>query len=259
MPNPEIKGLLLDLSGTLYIGDRPINGALQAVNALGDAGVPIRYVTNTTSKPRSRILERVRALGFGIRADHVLTPAILINDLLRKHGHRRCHCLLQPEVIEDLSGIEAVGDDPDALIVGDIGEGFTYGTLNRAFDHLMNGAAFYALAANRFFEGDDGLQLDVGPFVAALEYALDRKATLVGKPAPAFFETAVAALGLPANQVAMVGDDIESDVGGAMDAGLTGILVRTGKYRQDTAEGSAVEPHHTLDSIADIPALLGVR
>ncbi len=142
------------------------------------------------------------------------------------------------------------------MIVGDLGEGWDYEVLNRAFRQLMDGAALIALQKNRYWETAEGLSLDAGPFVSALEYATGREAEVVGKPSPAFFELALGELGVSADHAAMVGDDVEADVGGAMEAGLAGILVRTGKYREDLVRESGIEATATVDSIADVPALI---
>jgi ribonucleotide monophosphatase NagD (HAD superfamily) len=93
--------------------------------------------------------------------------------------------------------------------------------------------------------------------VAALEYATGHEAYVVGKPAPPFFQTILRAAGASADESAMVGDDVESDVGGAQQAGLAGILVRTGKYRENAVQASGVRPDATVDSIASVPTLLG--
>jgi len=258
MATTKIKGLLLDLSGTLYVDDDVIEGAGEAIERMGRAQMPLLFVTNTTSRPRRQILERMARLGFSVEAEQVYTAPIAAADVMWEAGIRRCHFLLKEAVLEDFGGFEAADADPEAVVVGDIGEGFDYATLNRAFQHLQAGAALYALAANRCFESGGALQLDVGPFVAALEYAADREAEVVGKPSSAFFQRAVGRLGLRPGEVAMVGDDIESDVGGAMDAGLQGILVKTGKYRAEAARRSEVRPDAVLDSIAGIPEWLGL-
>jgi ribonucleotide monophosphatase NagD (HAD superfamily) len=108
------------------------------------------------------------------------------------------------------------------------------------------------------FRGAEGMCLDVGAFVRGLEYASRRKAMLLGKPAREFFEAALAALGLPAEKVASVGDDIEGDIGGGQGAGLRGVLVRTGKFRAEELAASPIKPDAVLASFADLPALLGV-
>ena len=162
---------------------------------------------------------------------------------------------MNDEVKRDFAALEET-DDAQAVIVGDLGDAFGYDVLNRAFRQVMDGAELIALQKNRYWLRADGLSLDVGPFVAALEYATGREAYVVGKPARAFFDEILRGLGVAADAAAMVGDDVESDIGGAMRAGLAGILVRTGKYREGAAWLAGVEPTATVDSIADVPSLL---
>jgi HAD superfamily hydrolase (TIGR01458 family) len=166
------------------------------------------------------------------------------------------HCSFH--VKEDFAELEEVGEHAGAVIVGDLGSAFGYDVLNRAFRLVMDGAGLVALQRNRYWLTPDGLSLDVGPFVAALEYAIGREAHVVGKPAPAFFHAILETAQTSATDSVMVGDDVESDVGGAQRAGLAGILVRTGKYRESAVRTSSVRPGATVDSIADVPALLGV-
>jgi HAD superfamily hydrolase (TIGR01458 family) len=123
----------------------------------------------------------------------------------------------------------------------------------------MDGAELIALQKNRFWMTPDGLSLDAGPFVAAIEYATGREALVVGKPSAAFFQLVLGDMGVEPGDAAMVGDDVETDVGGALGAGLSGILVRTGKYREDFVARSGVAPTATVDSIAAVPALLTDR
>jgi HAD superfamily hydrolase (TIGR01458 family) len=193
-----------------------------------------------------------------VHADELLTPAALAVRHCLDKGHRRVSLLMNEEVKGDFAALEEDDEHPDAVIVGDLGEDFAYPVLNRAFRHVMDGAELIALQRNRFWLRADGLSLDVGPFVAALEYATARDAYVVGKPAPGFFQEVLREAGAAADDSAMVGDDIETDVGGALGAGLAGILVRTGKYRPDAAASSGVEPTATVDSIADVPELLGL-
>ena len=248
--------VLLDLDGVLYVEDEPVPGAREAVAALRARGLALRFVTNTTSRPRRQILERLQRLGFDATPEELSTPAALAVRRCLDRGHRRVVLLMNDAVKEDLAGLEEVDRDADAVIVGDLGTAWGYGPLNRAFRLLMDGAELVALQKNRYWLTPEGLSLDVGPFVAALEYATGRPADIVGKPAPAFFETVLATLGVPAHRAAMVGDDVETDVGGALAAGLAGILVRTGKYRAEAVRASGVEPTATVDSIAAVPGLL---
>jgi len=249
--------VLLDLDGVLYVEDEPIAGAIEAVAALRDRGLRLRFVTNTTSRPRRDILARLQRLGMPVPERELITPARLAVEHCLAAGRRRALLLMRDEVKADLAGLQEVREGSDVVVVGDLGEDFGYGVLNKAFRELLAGAELVALQKNRYWRTPGGLSLDVGPFVAALEYAAACDAVVVGKPAPAFFATVLAGLGARPADAVMVGDDVESDVGGALRAGLAGVLVRTGKYRPEAVAASGVEPTATVDSIADVPALLG--
>ena len=252
----EIRAVLLDLDGVLYVEDEPVPGAREAVADLRERGLALRFVTNTTARPRRRILERLERLGFALDPAELSTPAALAVRLCRDRGHRRVALVMNEDVKEDFAELEEVSHGAEAVVVGDLGADFAYDVLNRAFRQLMDGAELIALQKNRFWMTPDGLSLDVGPFVAALEYAARREALVVGKPAEAFFTTTLAGIPAEPDAAAMVGDDVESDVGGALGAGLAGVLVRTGKYRKDAVRESGVEPTAIVDSVADVPALL---
>jgi HAD superfamily hydrolase (TIGR01458 family) len=254
----DVRALLVDLDGVLYVEDSPVAGAVEAIGAVREAGIGLRFVTNTTARSRRHTLERLARLGFGDLDEELLTPALLAVEHCRRRGHRRVALLMGDDVKADLAVLEEAYDHVDAVIVGDLGDAFDYAALNRAFRELLDGAELVALQRNRMWMRPDGLSLDVGPFVAALEYAADVEAVVVGKPARAFFALALSQLGAEPAGAAMVGDDVESDVLGAMRAGLRGVLVRTGKYREETARRADPQPDAVIDSIADLPALLGV-
>ncbi len=241
----------MDLDGTLYVGGVPVEGAREAIGKLKAGGLELRYVTNTTRKPRREVAEHLRSLGFGVEEAEIFTPARAAAGLI---GDRNCFPLVDESLLEDLGGITVAEDHPDHVLVGDLGEDFAYAGLNAAFRCLMDGADLIALQKNRYWRTEDGLSLDAGPFVAALEYASGKSAIVVGKPEESFFRLALEDLGLEAYEVAMVGDDAEADVAGAQAAGLRAVQVRTGKYRAET-EGA---PDLTLDSIAALPQALGI-
>jgi phospholysine phosphohistidine inorganic pyrophosphate phosphatase len=253
----SVRVVLIDLDGVLYVEDEPVPGAHEAVDRMRSSGRVLRFVTNTTSRSRPATLEKLRRLGFSLGDEELMTPAALAVRHLLQEGRRRVSLLMNDEVKGDFSSLKEDEDDPEAVIVGDMGEDFAYPVLNRAFRHVMAGAELIALQRNRFWQRADGLSLDVGPFVAALEYATSREAYVVGKPARAFFDQVLRDAGSDADVAAMVGDDIETDIGGALGAGLAGVLVRTGKYRADAVASSGIEPTATVDSMADVPELLG--
>jgi HAD superfamily hydrolase (TIGR01458 family) len=250
------RALLIDLDGVLYVEDEPIAGAREAVERLRGAGLALRFVTNTTARSRSHTLRKLGRLGFAVSDEELVTPAALAIAHCARHGLRRAALVMNDEVKRDFAALEEA-DDAQVVIVGDLGDAFGYDVLNRAFRQVMAGGELIALQKNRYWLRADGLSLDVGPFVAALEYATGREAYVVGKPARGFFDEVLRGLGVGADVAAMVGDDVESDIGGALRAGLAGILVRTGKYREDAVRDAGIAPTVTLDSIADVPSLLG--
>jgi HAD superfamily hydrolase (TIGR01458 family) len=250
--------VLLDIDGVLYVGAEPIAGAIAALAELRRLSAGIRLVTNTTSKSRREIVDHLQELGFEVASHEVLTPAALAVRHCRDRGYRSVKLLVGEALREDLAELAraANGGAVEAVVLGDLGEGFTGEVLNEAFRLLMDGAELVALQHNRYWRRADGLVLDVGAYSAALEYATATEAVVVGKPAPAFFTAALADLNARPETAVMVGDDIEADVGGAIGAGLAGILVRTGKYRKDALDASGVTPTEVVDSIADVPRLL---
>ncbi len=247
------NGLLIDIDGVLHVGAEPIDGAREALELLRGRELPFRLVTNTTSRSRRRVVERLDAMGFQVAEQDVLTPAALAVDLCRERGYERVALHVAPALREDLEDLgDVAGDDVQAVIVGDLGHEFTYERLNKIFGQLRGGAELIALQRNRVWESEQGLVLDAGPFVVALEYAINREAVVTGKPSGTFFAVALGQLGVPAAEAAMIGDDLEADVGGALDAGMAGILVRTGKFRPEVLDGSDVVPTAIWDSIAEL-------
>jgi HAD superfamily hydrolase (TIGR01458 family) len=242
----KIKGFLIDLDGTVVEANKLILGVPEALAWLRDQGLPYRFVTNTTSKPRVVIIDKLREQGLAVRAEELFTAPIVGRDYLLSNGLKRCYPVIKSSLETDLAGVELVGEAPQAVLVGD--------KLNRAFRFLLDGAAFIALAQNRYFRGEDGLCLDVGSIVAALEYASQRQSILVGKPAAEFFATAGKSLGVPSESIAVIGDDLESDALGGRNAGGLGLLVRTGKFRQDQLDHAPIQPDAVLDSLAALPA-----
>jgi len=242
-----IRGVVLDLDGTLYVGGEAVPGAREAVEWIKSSGLDLRYVTNTTRMPRRAVVRRLRTLGFRVEEDEVFTPAWAAGRLI---GDRTCLPLVDDSLREDLDGVRFTEGSADFVLVGDLGEGFTYARLDAAFRCLMGGAELVALQKNRYWRTRSGLSLDAGPFVAALEYASGKSASVVGKPEESFFRIALEDVRLAAHEVAMVGDDAEADVIGAKEAGLLGIQVRTGKWQADTGEAD-----HVIDSVAALPAV----
>ena len=255
----DVKGLLLDIDGVLTTSWRALPGATDALETLRAADVPFLLLTNTTVKTRRELAGTLREAGFDVDADRILTATVGTGAYLRAHHPRRsCYLIAKGDVTEDLEGIELVDEDADVVVISGAEDGFTYEKLNKAFNMLMNGAQLVTMHRNLYWKADDGLQLDAGAFVKGLEHASGVEATVVGKPSADFFDAALDLLGTSAEESAMVGDDIENDVLAAQRVGLTGIQVRTGKFRDEDLARASGQPDHVIDSIADLPALLGL-
>lgn len=253
-----VGGCLFDLDGTIYQAGELIRGAGETLEQLRAADVPCLFVTNTTRKPRREIVAHLAQLGIDASEDECLTAPIAAAAWLKNQQAQRVLPLLHEPTLQDLIGFTIDRKSPDYVVVGDLGEAWSFDVLDEAFRALMQGAELVAVQKNRYWRRDDRLSLDAGAFVAALEYASGKQAHIVGKPSPDFFLTAVALLGLPPNRIVMIGDDLESDVAGAQAAGLKGVMVRTGKYRPEDEDHVRQISDAVLDSIADLPDWLAV-
>lgn len=253
-----IKGFLIDLDGVLYIGDQPIAGAQAAINNLMKNGYAFRFISNTTRKCRKTIASRLSAMGFKIPEEYIFTPPLAAVAYIKKTGLNNCFLLTTGDVDRDFETFCArdSGTKPDFVIVGDAGEAITYDNLNSAFRCLMEGAELIALEKDRYWMAADGLSLSAGPFVQALEFASGKKAMVMGKPSEAFFALALQDMGLRTGEVAMIGDDITTDIGGAQQAGMRTILVRTGKFREDLLKSAMIKPTWIIDSISQLEEIL---
>ncbi len=253
-----IDGVLLDIDGVLEVSWEQIPGAADAVAWLRAQGIPFRLITNTTTHGREELAGMVRDTGIEVSGEDVVTAVVMTGAYLRAHHPgARVFLLSDGDPRADLPGVELVEDGAEVVVIGGAGDGFSYETVNRAFQMLMDGAALVGMHRNLYWRTRDGFELDGGAFIAGLEEAAGVKAVVCGKPSPDFFHEVVAMLGTDAGRTAMVGDDIVNDVLGAQAAGLTGILVQTGKFLPEDLGRAPGRPDLVIDSIADLPAVLG--
>jgi len=246
--------LLIDMGGVLYERDEPIEGATDTVDWLVGEGIPHRFLTNTTSRPRSGLVDKLAGLGIEVDADAILTPPVAAAAWLRDQGARRLALFVPDATKAEFDGFTDAERDVDAVVVGDLGDAWNFARLNQAFQLLMSdrAPALVALGMSRYFRAGGELRLDAAPFVVALSHASGVEPQVLGKPAAAFFRSGLESLGVAADRAMMIGDDLVTDVGGAQDAGIRGMLVRTGKY-QGEDNSDAVTPHAVVDSFADLP------
>ncbi len=247
----SVDGLLIDIDGVLLRGDEVIPGAHEAIASLRARGIPFRFMTNTTIYCRYTLLDRLGRLGFPVSINELYTATYVAAQQLRAQHARSYFPLLMPDAQMEFGDLEVDEENPEFVVVGDMGASFNFSRLNRAFRAVLAGARLVALHKKRYWRTESGLFLDAGPFVVALDYAADANALVVGKPSPAYFRMVLADLGLPPHRVAMIGDDIESDVRGAQLVGVQGWLVKSGRFRrEDLAQG--IWPDRVLNSIADL-------
>jgi HAD superfamily hydrolase (TIGR01458 family) len=255
-----VEGLLLDIDGVLVTSWEPIPGAIDAMTAFRSAALPVCLITNTTTHPRAELAAMLQRAGFDVDPEMIVTAVTATAEHLRRtHPSAAVFVLSDGDARADLAGVRLVDApaDADVILLGGASNDFTYAAVNGAFGRLMRGdASLVAMHRNMFWRTADGFELDAGAYVTGLEAATGVHAVVCGKPSPAYFETALSVLGVTADRAAMVGDDVVNDVDGARAAGLTGILVRTGKFRPDDLDRGS--PDHVVDSLADVPALLGL-
>jgi len=244
------------VDGVLHVSGAPIAGAAAAVRQLRDAGHRLRFVTNSTTRSRAQIVAQLRSMGLELEDEELQTVGVVATQAL---AGKRVLALTMPGMLDDLEGLQLVGMNVDAVLLGGANEGeetgriFSYLNLNRAFHELEAGAELYCLHKNKWWQTGDGARLDAGAFVAGLEFAAETEATILGKPSAAYFKAALEALEAEAELTWMVGDDLEGDVVGAHRHGMKTILVRTGKFRPDDVERSRVQPDGIVSSIAQLP------
>ncbi len=256
----NLGGVLLDLDGVVYVGEQAVPGAPEALSWLRASGIPHRFVTNTSSRPRQRLGDKLSTFGIETPVAQILSPPVVAARWLRAHAATGAHALFVPAATQsefaDLPVWSGDRDQPVASVVlGDLGEAWNFARLNLAFELLMQAGSppLLALGMTRYWRAADGLRLDTGPFVAALQYATGRQPVVTGKPERTFFLSGAESLGLPPEQILMIGDDIQGDIEGAQRAGLKTMQVRTGKFRTDDLQ-RGIEPDAVVDSLADLPA-----
>jgi HAD superfamily hydrolase (TIGR01458 family) len=254
----RVDGCLIDLDGTVILDDKAIPGAVKAIAALRQEGIPFRFATNITRVSRATLADRLTAQGLPVHKDEILSAPSVAARWLRNQGAQRVQLLLQRTTLEEFEGFGIVDESPEYVLVGDLGSEWTFAALNQAFRNVLSGAQLVAVHRNPYWWVEGKPNLDAGAFVASLEYATGKTATLIGKPSPGFFEVAAQELGLPPDRIAMIGDDPQADVLGSKAAGMKPVALRTGKYRPADEERLREAAAVVLDSIAGLRGWLGI-
>ena len=253
-----VKALLIDLEGTLYYKGEQIPGAAQALQAFRQRGLLLRFLTNTDSKTPHIIQPELARMGLTIPTEEIFSPVVALQEFLRCNPTKSCYFLLSDELAGELAVSTTPREQADYVVVGDCRARISYETLNDALRCLMNGAELIALQKGRYFIRTNGYNLDTGAFVTGLEYASGKTARVLGKPAPDFFNLALRSIDCYPSEVAIIGDDLTTDIIGARQIGATAVLVKTGKFSEAMLAESCIKPDLVATSIADLPQLLDV-
>lgn len=246
------------MDGVIYNDETPIPGAAEAVRWTVSHDIPHLFVTNTTSKGREALVEKLHRMGIESSPPRILTPCVAAREWLRTQPPAPVALFVRSAAREEFQEFPLLSDSAESgaayVVIGDLGEGWDFKTLNRAFRllHHQPDAQLIALGMTRYWQTEAGVSLDVAPFVAALEHATGRHPQVFGKPAEAFFRAAVVHLGRVREEIVMIGDDIHTDIAGGQAAGLKGALVQTGKFRAADLKGP-VKPDAVLLSVASLP------
>jgi len=254
---PPVDALLIDIDGTLHEDGAPIPGAIETIENLRANGIPFRFLTNITRYSAGDLADYLQPMGFEAEPHEIVTATIGAARWLERNDVRRVRLLVTPSSRAEFSSFETDATDPEVVLVGDLGSDWSYDILNVALHDLLGGAKLVAIQRNRYWRTGEGIVLDAGAFVAALEYAASCEAIVVGKPSRAFFESAIGELDLDPDRIAMIGDDVENDVEGGRAAGLLTIGLRTGKYRPEDEERFRASADAVIDSIAHLGKLIG--
>ncbi|KAJ2721633.1 hypothetical protein GGI07_003817 [Coemansia sp. Benny D115] len=248
-----IRAVMLDLSGTLHIDDTLTPNAIDALSKLRRSGISLRFVTNSTKTSDQKLHQKLLRLGFNLDSTEIFSSLGAAKRLVQQRNDRPL-LLLEPAALEQFTDIPQHAPYT-SVVVGLAPSVLDYKHMNQAFEALLNGAHLIAMHRAKYYAVEkDRLAMGPGGFVAALEYAADKKAELVGKPNRAFYELALRDMQMEnePQRVAMIGDDVLADLGGgAEELGLVRLLVRTGKYRANDESKATVPLDGVFDCFAD--------
>ncbi|MBF6333861.1 HAD-IIA family hydrolase [Nocardia transvalensis] len=256
----DILGVLYDIDGVLVTSWEEIPGAAEAVRRIRDGGLRRAFLTNTTSATCAEIAEKLCGAGIEVGTEEIVTAARLtVEYLQREYPDARVWVLNDGDIDADLAGLDQDPDDPEVVVMGGAGDEFTHRALSRVAELMLDGIPVVAMQGGLTWATADGLRIDTGVYLPGLEAAGQGRITVVGKPSPTGFRTCAALMGSEPEQILMIGDDLHSDVLAAQRVGMTGVLVRTGKFRAAVLDGADSGPDHILGSVAELPDLIGVR
>ena len=255
----NIDGILCDIDGTLYFKGEAIEGAIDTVSLIKDLGIKILFFTNTDSKSPQKIYSILKDFGFKIKEDEIFSPIIALKEFLAKYPRKKIFLVTTKEVAREFQQFDIIGENetPDFVIVGDFQDDWDVNRLNRAFQHVLQGATLLGTQGNIFYLDREGNPvIDTGSFVEMIAHATRTNAKIFGKPSKEYFEQAIELVEVPRESIVVIGDDYESDIQGAFNAGLKAILVKTGKGKYFNSGDGKKLPDLIIPSINSLKEYL---
>ena len=251
-----IKAFLFDLDGVFYVDNNIIPGALSTLKWLNEKNIRYKFITNNTTSSRLKLLNKLKNLGLSTEKENIISANFAGVLFLEKIGVKSCELILPESGIEDYKKFKIVKKNPEVIVVGDIGNNWTFELMNDLLEKILNGSKLIALHKGRYYQSKSGIKIDSGAFVSGLEHSASVEAKVIGKPQTTFFELASKDFKCDPNQIAMVGDDLINDIGGAKKMGYKSFLVKTGKFREKIYANSNIKPDYLIESILELPKFL---
>jgi len=256
LPRLPYRGWLFDLDGTIYLGERLIPGADAAIAALRAAGARVAFLSNKPLQTRAEYAAKLSRLGVPAAPDDVINSSLVLARYLRdRDPGAPVFVIGEPPMLDEMRahGFEVRHDERVRWVVIAFDRTFDYAKLNIALQAVKQGARLIATNPDRTCPVEGGEIPDCAGMIAAVEAVTDRRVeTIVGKPSPIILEVALAALGVPARDAAIVGDRIETDIVMGRRLGLGTVLVLSGVTRPDDPRIAAVAPDHVVRSVRDL-------
>jgi HAD superfamily hydrolase (TIGR01458 family) len=247
--------VLIDFDGVIKLGNKIAGDAEEFFSFLKKNRIPFFLISNSTLRTSEGMIKFIKNNGLKIDVPSMTAVDATISYV--RENYKRVSVYCRPNIKSLFSEFD-VEEDPEAVILGDIADKWTYETMNEIFRKVWNGADIIAMHKNRYWEPDGKtLTMDAGAFISAIEYATSKEATVIGKPSPIYFQTAIKQLGFKAgSDFIMIGDDVESDIEAAQKIGGKGILVYTGKTEYPFMSDS-FNPDFEAMNLKEVTDILG--
>jgi len=252
----QIKGILADIDGTLYFKGSPISGTIEAVEKLRKKGIKLLFFTNTDSKSPRTVFNTLIEYGFSIKEREIFTPIIALKEFLAEWPDKKIYLVTTEEVKEEFQRFRQIksSEVPDFVIIGDFHDNWDVNRLNIAFKYVIkHKAKLLGTQGNKYYLDRNGEPvIDTGSFVWMIAKAANVTPKIFGKPSKEYFVQALKRLALLAKNTVVIGDDIESDIEGAFNANIRGILVKTGKGQYYQRSKARIKPDLIIESFTSI-------